>query len=120
MIKDTWPDDGQSVVITMDNINASLVDSVKHMKELGRGKAEAERDYKRALREAIITMRLNDNVAWTACSDLALGMENVSELRYRRDVYESDYECAKEKIYILKLRLRTLMDQQKLDYADHE
>ena len=109
-------DSGQDLVLASRQNRTLLVDTVNAMKTLGRLLATATRDYKIALRKEMLRLRIEDEVAWTACYDLALGEESVAQLRYKRDIYESDYEVCKEKINQLKLELRLLEMEMKQDW----
>lgn len=111
---------GQDLTKELRENAVAMLEAVTNLKECGRNKARSERDYKVALRKEILRLRLDDGVAWTACYDLALGDDNVAKLRWQRDVYESDYQCLQEKINVLKLNQRVLMDFAKLEWNEHE
>jgi hypothetical protein len=51
---------------------------------------------------------VEDGVAWTACTDIAHGDEDVAKKRFKRDVHRSDYAVAEEKINAIKLEIRLL------------
>jgi hypothetical protein len=102
---------GQDLVNALREQRALLIDCVDAMKVLGRKLAEAEYKYRIAYRKEVFRLHTSDSVAWTACSDLAKGDEinfDVSKLRFKRDVYKSDYDTALEKINAVKLEMRLL------------
>ena len=77
----------------------------------------SDKDYKIALRKEILRLRVEDGVAWTACYDLALGDEEVAELRFKRDIRQSDYDVCIEKINSLKLEIRLLEGEIKQEWG---
>lgn len=100
-------DSGQDLVLSLRKQRELLVDTVSAMKVTGRMLAEATKKYKIALRKEILKLHV-DGVAWTACYELALGEENVAELRFIRDVKQSDYDVCIEKIQSIKMEMRIL------------
>jgi len=101
-------DSGQDLVLLLRKQREMLVDSVNAMKVIGRLLAQATKDYKIALRKEILRLRVEDKVAWTACYELALGDEVVADLRFKRDIKQSDYDVCIEKINSVKLEIRIL------------
>jgi hypothetical protein len=73
--------------------------------------SEAEMYYRIAYRKEVFRLHEVDSVAWTACSDLAKGSEEVAKLRFERDIRKSDYESCYEKILQLKTELRILENE---------
>ena len=111
------PDSGQDLVNQLHEQRKALIDAVNDMKSSGRYLATAERNYKIALRKEILRLRVEDEVAWTACESLAKGDENVAQLRFKRDVHKSDYETALEKINAIKMEMRILEGEIKQDWG---
>jgi hypothetical protein len=109
-------DSGQDLVLASREQRILLVDSVQAMKVIGRQLAQATKDYKIALRKEILRLRIEDGVAWTACYELALGEENVAELRYKRDIRQSDYDVCIEKINSVKLEIKLLEKEIEQDW----
>jgi hypothetical protein len=60
--------------------------------------ATAERAYRRRLSERIVELKA-DGTAVTACRDIALGEQDVSNLRYDRDVAKGVLEAAQQQAY---------------------
>lgn len=77
-------------------------------KKIGRELAQAEFEYRKALRQEIIRLHIEDDVAWTVCDTLAKGDDNVAQLRLQRDIKKSDYESCYEKILQLKTEIRII------------
>ena len=102
---------GQDLMEQMREQRRLLIDTVSAMKITGRQLAGATRDYKIALRKEILRLHVSDGVAWTACYELALGEEKVAELRFTRDIRQSDYDVCIEKINACKLEIRILEDE---------
>lgn len=109
-------DSGQDLVTALRQERVLLVDTVNAMKTVGRQLAQATKNYKIALRQEILRLRMEDGVAWTACYDLALGEDNVAQLRFIRDIRQSDYDVCVEKINALKLEIRLLEKEIEQDW----
>lgn len=101
-------DSGQDLVLALREQRKLLIDCVDAMKHTGRKLAEAEYKYRIAYRKEVFRLHEEDKVAWTACSDLAKGSEEVGEMRFKRDIYKSDYEVLNEKIMAVKTEMRLL------------
>lgn len=102
------PDSGQDLILAMREQRKLLIECVDAMKHTGRKLAEAEWKYRIAYRKEVLRLHEEDKVAWTACGDLAKGDDVVGELRFKRDIYKSDYDVCTEKINAIKLELRLL------------
>lgn len=101
-------DSGQDLYNLLKQQRKLLSDTVKAMKDTGRKLADFERNYRIAYRKEVLRLHIQDDVAWTACADLAKGDETVAELRFKRDIAKSDYEVCQEKIMQTKLEIRIL------------
>lgn len=108
---------GQDLVNAMREQRTLLIDCVNAMKVLGRKLAEAEYKYRIAYRQEIFRLHEEDGTAWTACGELARGDENVANLRFKRDVYKSDYDTALEKILAVKIEIRLLEGEMKQEWG---
>ena len=111
------PDSGQDLVLVLREQRALLIDSVNAMKVIGRLLAQATKDYKIALRKEILHLHVADKVAWTACYELALGEDIVADLRFKRDIKQSDYDVCIEKINAVKLEIRLLEKEIEQDWG---
>lgn len=61
--------------------------------------AEKERLYRKALAEEIMRLHAQEQVAWSACSELARGNPHVADLRYARDVAEGILEATRQQAF---------------------
>ena len=109
-------DSGQDLILALRDQRKLLIDTVAAMKVTGRYLAQATKEYKIALRKEILRLHVSDGVAWTACYELALGDDNVAELRFKRDIRQSDYDVCLEKINSLKLEIRLLEKEIEQDW----
>lgn len=110
------PDSGQDLINALREQRRLLIDTVQAMKVIGRQLAQATKEYKIALRKEILRLHVSDGVAWTACYDLALGEDTVAELRFKRDIRQSDYDVCIEKINSVKLEIRLLEGEIRQDW----
>lgn len=101
----------QDLQLAMSETRKQLNECLIFYKNNGRKLAEAEQKYRIAYRKEVFRLHLMDSVAWTACSDLAKGDEEVAKLRMERDIRKSDYESCYEKILQLKVELRILENE---------
>ena len=113
-------DSGQDLILALREQRSLLIQSVHDMKTFGRYLAKSTRDYKIALRKEILRLKMEDGVAWTACYELALGEPTVADLRYKRDIYQSEYEVAIEQINAVKIELRLLENEIKQEWGSRE
>lgn len=61
--------------------------------------AEAERQYRLKLTERILHLHAQDQVAWTACGEIARGEKEVADLRYARDVAKGVLDAAEQQAF---------------------
>jgi len=94
-------DSGMDLILAMRSARQSLIDCVSAMKNEGRKLAEAEKNYRVALCQKILTEREKG-------SDVCRGDPDVAELKFTRDLRESDYKVVQEKINQVKLEIRIL------------
>lgn len=83
---------------------------VKQMEINGCEKAEAERQYKMKLTKEVLRLR-EEKIPVTMISLIIYGVEEVAELRFKRDIAETVYEANKEAINATKLQIRILENQ---------
>lgn len=100
----------------MDEINIME----RALAELGkRGKvyAEAERDYKIAMRVEILKLRDEKKPA-TLIIQLCYGMPSIAQLRFERDLAETMYKSAMEAINVKKLKVRVMENQYDKEWGN--
>lgn len=76
-------------------------EGVDAIEELGRARAEAERDYRVALRKAVLGLRARGMPASVA-SDAARGQEEVARLAFERDCAQAVYDASYEALLLAK------------------
>jgi hypothetical protein len=90
------------------------------LKQLGiRGKAyaEAERDYKIAMRSEILRLRDEGKPA-TLILQLCYGTPSIAKLRLERDIAETMYKSALEAINVKKLKIRIMENQYDKEWGN--
>ena len=87
---------------------SSLLDTaVKQLGVRGKAYAQAERDYKVALAQKILSER-EKGTPVTIISDICKGDPEIARLRFERDCAEVVYKSAMEAIQSIKLQIRIL------------
>lgn len=81
--------------------------SVRSLRKTGTAYADAERNYKKALRQKALELR-DGGMPVTLIDKVIYGEEEVANLRFERDVAEAVYKANQESINVLKLNLRIL------------
>lgn len=101
----------------LEMVNDQLSEAIKIMARYGREKAEAEKNYKIALRQEALKLRSGE-MAVTLIDKVVYGVPEVADKRFKRDVADAMYETAKENINVLKLKRKILETQLKLEYGE--
>lgn len=91
-------------------MDRQLRNSLKALRENGTAYAAAEREYKKTLAKECARMR-SEGVAATLIDKLCYGLENVADLRFKRDIAEVVYKANTEAINVLKLEMKLLDGQ---------
>ena len=81
--------------------------SVRSLRKTATAYANAERNYKKALRQKALELR-DGGMPVTLIDKVIYGEEEVANLRFERDVSEAVYKANQESINVLKLNLRIL------------
>ena len=81
--------------------------AVRSLRKTGTAYANAERSYKKALRQKALELR-DGGMPVTLIDKVIYGEEDVANLRFERDVAEAVYKANQESINVLKLNLRIL------------
>lgn len=97
----------QQVIEQMEMTRQALIRGNTQLKTLAIKKAEAERNYRVAVRKEILNLRL-EKIPTTIINDLVRGNKEVSELRLKRDIAESDYYTCISAIENLRLDIEVL------------
>jgi hypothetical protein len=69
------------------------------IRDASRKLAESERQYRLALAKEILRLKAQEEVAWTACEQIARGEGKVANLRYERDVAKGVLEAAQQQAF---------------------
>ena len=94
---------------------------IKSLQNYNRKLAEAEQNYRMAYSKECIRIKLDgvegengektSPVAWTKTGEIARGLDNVAELRYKRDLLKGEVEAIMQKIYAVKIEI-DLLDKE--------
>ena len=88
----------------MRELRNTLTLAITELKKRGREKAKAEMDYRVALQKEMLIQR-DKGLPVTIISDICRGNETIAELKMKRDIAETLYETALQKIYQCKLEI---------------
>lgn len=97
----------------LDELNVS----VRHLRKTGTAYAEAERDYKIALRQQALKLR-NDGEAIGMISLTIYGVPEIANLRMKRDIAEAVYKANQEAINSIKLQIRIFEGQIQREWSN--
>lgn len=106
---------GQDLYLQLQSRVALLDSAMKQIALRGQKYAEAERCYRVALAQKILTER-DKGTPVTIISDLCRGDREVARLKFARDCAESAYKAGLEACNVQKLQLRLLENQIDREY----
>ena len=92
--------------------------SIKKLRETGTEYAEAERDYKIALRQEALRLRAEKGMPVTLIQQVVYGVPEVADKRFKRDVKEAVYQANQEAINSIKLQIRVIENQLGREYTN--
>ena len=92
--------------------------SVKMLRKYGQELAECERDYKITLRQEALKLRSEENMPVTLINQIIYGIDEVAELRLKRDIAQTMYDTNLEHINVTKLKLRLLEAQLNREWTN--
>lgn len=110
----------------MDYVNEVLEKSrtldacIEQLKNYGMKLSTAEKDYKITLRQEALKLRAEENMPVTLINQIIYGVPEVAEKRFKRDVAETMYNTAQEKINTLKLQIRILESQIQREWGQNK
>nr|DAQ65700.1 MAG TPA: hypothetical protein [Caudoviricetes sp.] len=96
----------------IENLNKTLSKYKKYQKDY----AVKERDYRVALSKRLLELRA-EGQAVTHLADIARGMKDIAELRFRRDIAEGLVRSAEEGINFYKLKIREMESQYNKEWG---
>ena len=104
-------------------LQQGLMDALREMREaqrmmagLGRKRAEAEREYRVAIRTRTLWEREKGTPA-TYMSDVVRGYQDIAQLRLERDVADAEYEANREAVNVAKKTVDTFREVIAREYA---
>lgn len=100
----------QDLQVELNNLRKNLNEAIKTIRQRGKIKAIAERDYRIALAKEILLLR-DSGVPVTIISDICRGNVEVADLKVKRDIADSFYESNMQYIYSCKLNIDIVMKQ---------
>ena len=122
-IKEDNMDTDVSMQDTYNDLQAErkmLKKLIKSLQQNNRKLAEAEQNYRMAYSKECIRIKLDgvegesgktEPVAWTMTPEIARGLDNVAELRYKRDLIKGEVEAIMQKIYQTKIEIDLLQKE---------
>lgn len=96
--------------------NKMLDKAIKDLAQNGYDLATKERDYKVAVNKKALELRAED-MPVTLIQQVIYGYEEISKLRFERDVAEVKYNANQEYINTIKLQIRILENQLSREYS---
>lgn len=100
----------QDLWIELQELRKTLTFAINKLKERGQAKAKAEQEYRIALQKKILEER-DKKTPVTIINDICRGDEEIAELKLNRDIAETLYQTAYEKILSTKIELRIVENQ---------
>ena len=92
--------------------------AIKKLEYYGSELAEAERDYKIALRQEALKLRSEKGMPVTLIQQVVYGVPEVADKRFKRDIAEAMRDTALENINVMKLQIRILESQLQREYGN--
>ena len=92
----------------MNDLCLRLSHSGEQLKRYGKELAQAEHDYKIALRQEALKLRADEQMPVTLIDKVVYGVPEVADKRLKRDIAEAMYKTSMESINTLKLKIRIL------------
>ncbi len=105
----------QDLIQEMNKIRQELNQAIHILKKRGQDKAQAEHDYRVALAQEILIQR-DAGQPVTIISDIVRGDKAIAKLKLERDIANTLYETAFEKIRISKMELNILDNQLRSEW----
>lgn len=100
----------QSLQVELNNLRNDLNKAIAIIRERGKNKAIAERDYRVAVAKEILILR-DKGIPVTIINDLVRGNGSIANLKLNRDIAETLYESNMQYIYSTKLNIDIVLKQ---------
>ena len=104
----------QDIQKLMEELNGSI----KLLRRHGNDLANAEKNYKVKLRQEALKLRSEENMPVTLINQIIYGIDEVAELRLKRDIAQTMYDTNLEHINVTKLKLRLLEAQLNREWTN--
>lgn len=101
---------------TITQKSRELDTAIKQLRKSGEDLAQAEHDYKVKLSQEALKMNA-DKVKATLIDLCVHGLENVADLRLKRDIAKAKYTANLEFINVCKLQIKLLENQLAREYG---
>ncbi|WP_196601584.1 hypothetical protein [Pectinatus frisingensis] len=105
----------QEYVSEQVRLNRELLAAIDSLPALSQKSAECERSYRISLAKSTLEYRAN-KLPVTLIQDITRGAEDVAKLRFERDVSKERLKATYEKINAIKLQMRILIENTKIDW----
>lgn len=111
--------DGVQAVNTLEELTIQSKAGVKRLRQHGMELAEKDAIYKTALADKILELK-EAGMAVTILEKVANGCIPVNKYRKDRDVAEVNFKASQEELYNLRLQIRVLEAQIKMEWFSNE
>lgn len=101
---------GADLVGEMSKLRNELADAVSDLWTRGKVKANAEREYRVALAKMLLIYR-DAGLPVTIIGDVCRGEPKIAQLKFERDLSETEYFCCIELVNSIKLQIRIMESQ---------
>lgn len=106
------------LVQDIQKLMEELTGSIKLLRRHGNDLANAEKNYKVKLRQETLKLRSEENMPVTLINQIIYGIDEVAELRLKRDIAQTMYDTNLEHINVTKLKLRLLEAQLNREWTN--
>ena len=100
----------------LEDAKRELYQSIEEMREWGLKRAKAEHDYKVVLKQKVLEEKAK-GTAIGIIDKTCYGIEEVASARLQRDIADTQYEVAQEKVNANKLAIRVLDSQMSREWS---
>ena len=107
------------IILEIENLRKELNGSIQELVKKGIDYATAYRNYRVELAKELLYQKEIKTPATTAY-DIARGKENVANAKFKEISTEAYYKAELEKINSIKLQLRMLETQYKIEFGGSE
>ena len=108
------------LVQDIQKLMEELTGSIKLLRRHGNDLANAERNYKVKLRQEALKLRSEENMPVTLINQIIYGIDEVAELRLKRDIAQTMRDVNLEYIYATKLKIRILEAQLEREWSTND